>query len=437
MKDGAQLQAIMDVLLEINEAAQPADAVIANYFRGHRYIGSKDRAKISAALYDILRHMYRLNWWVDELFTKKPAAEERIRAGLILYLSLLKKYPGDAINAVFSGGKYAPAALDDDEVAFLGKLEGRTLIHPNMNGSIRLECPPWAYALLKPHMGDALENEMRAMQEPASLDIRINPIKTTRDDVLRELSASEIKAKATPFSPYGIRIEGRPPLSQMALFKDGRIEVQDEGSQILSLMLGAESGMSVVDFCAGAGGKTLAIAAQMNNKGRVVACDVAGKRLEKAKLRFRRAGLHNIETHELNNENDQWVKRNAGKYDRVLIDAPCSGTGTWRRNPDARWKQLGPSLDELLAMQGRILQSASRLVKTGGRLVYATCSLLQEENQKQIAEFLEKNGSFKLVPLDAAMPAYLKKLAKGDMLTLTPAQHKTDGFFAAVLEKAE
>lgn len=435
MKDGAQLQAIMDVLLEINEAAQPADAVIAKYFRGHRYIGSKDRAAISGALYYILRHMYRLNWWVDELAGTKLSAEERIRLTIILFLSLLKKYPADAITAVFSGGKYAPAALEDDEVAFLKKLEGRTLIHPNMNDSVRLECPPWAYSLMKPHYGETLDSEMRAMQEAASLDIRINPLKTTRDDVLEELEKAEIKAKATPFSPYGIRIDGRPPLSQMAMFKDGRIEVQDEGSQILSLMLDAKSGMSVVDFCAGAGGKTLAIAAGMNNKGRVVACDVAGARLEKAKLRFRRAGLHNIETHELNNENDQWVKKNAGKYDRVIIDAPCSGTGTWRRNPDARWKQLGPSLDDLLAMQGRILNSASRLVKTGGRLVYATCSMLQEENQTQIAAFLEKNPSFKLVPLDTAMPAQLKKLAKGEMLTLTPSRHKTDGFFAAVLER--
>ena len=441
MKEGAHLQAIMDVLLEINEASLPADAVIANYFRGHRYIGSKDRAKISAALYEVLRHMYRLNWWVGELLGDKLSAEERIRAVMILYLSLLKKFPPEPINAVFSGGKYAPAALSDEEAAFLKKLEGRTMIHPNMSESVRLECPPWAYALLKPHLVDAFESEMRAMQEPASLDIRINPIKTTRDEVLAELAVYEMKAKATPYSPYGIRIEGRPALSQMALFKDGKIEVQDEGSQILSLMLDAKSGMSVVDFCAGAGGKTLAIAAGMNNKGRVVACDVVGKRLDKAKLRFRRAGLHNIETHELKNENDQWVKHNAGKYDRVLIDAPCSGTGTWRRNPDARWKQLGPSLDELLAMQTRILNSAARLVKTGGRLVYATCSMFIEENQSQVAAFLETHPDFKLMPLDAALPSQLSKIvalnSKAETLTLTPAKHKTDGFFGAVFEKKQ
>lgn len=437
MKEGAQLQAIMDVLLEINDATSPADAVIAQYFRGHRYIGSKDRATISTALYTILRHMYRLNWWVDELLGKKLSAEERVRGVVILYLSLLKKFPAEAITAVFSGGKYAPPAFSDEEAAFVKKLDGRTLIHPNMSESTRLECPPWAYTLLKPVLGDRLDSEMRAMQDAASLDIRINPIKTTRDNVLAELAANDIKAKATPFSPLGIRIEGRPALSQMALFKDGKIEVQDEGSQVLSLMLDAKSGMSVVDFCAGAGGKTLAIAAGMNNKGRVVACDVVGKRLEKAKLRFRRAGLHNIETHELKNENDQWVKHNAGKYDRVLVDAPCSGTGTWRRNPDARWKQLGPSLDELLGMQSRILKSAARLVKDGGRLVYATCSILNEENQNQVAAFLEAHPEFKLVPLDVAMPENLKKLAVGDMLAVTPANHKTDGFFAAVFEKKQ
>lgn len=436
MKEGGQAQAIIDVLVEIDETPSPADVVIASYFRSHRYIGSTDRAKISSALYEILRHYYRMTWWVDEYISGKLTAQERVRAMMIVYLSVLKQHPEHAIHALFSGGKYAPDVLSQEELTFIKKLQGRTIIHPNMNDSIRLECPPWAYGLLKPVYGDRLEHEMRAMQEAAFVDIRINPLKTTRDAVLKELVAGGIEAKATPFSPYGIRIDGRPALSQMALFKDGRIEVQDEGSQILSLLLDAQNGMSVVDFCAGAGGKTLAIAAGMQNKGRVVACDVAGHRLEKARLRFRRAGLHNIETHALKNENDPWIKRNSDKYDRVLVDAPCSGTGTWRRNPDARWKQLGPSFEELLVMQARILKSAARLVKNGGRLVYATCSLLKQENHDQITAFLEQHPDFRLMPLDIAMPEKLKKLASGQTLTLSPAMHKTDGFFAAVLQKA-
>jgi 16S rRNA (cytosine967-C5)-methyltransferase len=435
MKDAAHLQAIMDVLMEINEANAPADSVISAYFRGHRYIGSKDRAKIAAALYDILRHYFRFNWWVDSV-GKVRGAPERIRAFVMLYLRMIKRFPNDAIDELFSGGKFAPEKLDGDEQAFLKAMDGRTLIHPHMDEATKLECPAWAYETFKARFGRDLVREMTAMQESATLDVRVNQIKASREEVLAELRKQEIKAVATPFSPFGIRIEGRPALSQMPLFKDGKIEIQDEGSQLIAIMVGAESGMSVVDFCAGAGGKTLAIAAAMNNKGRVVACDVLGKRLERARLRFKRAGLHNIETHELNNENDQWVKRNAGKYDRVLVDAPCSGTGTWRRNPDARWKQLGPKLEELTVMQASILNSAARLVKVGGRLIYATCSLLNEENQQQVESFLQKNPAFKLLPATADVQKTLSKLKlKDDYLTLTPAQHHTDGFFAAVMEK--
>ncbi|HCM84239.1 MAG TPA: rRNA cytosine-C5-methylase, partial [Rhodospirillaceae bacterium] len=210
-----------------------------------------------------------------------------------------------------------------------------------------------------------------------------------------------------------------------------------EGSQLIAFLLGAKPGEAVVDFCAGAGGKTLAIAAQMNNKGRVVACDISDKRLSNARTRFTRAGLNNIQTRVLSSENDKWVKRSAGTFDRVLVDAPCSGTGVWRRNPDARWKNLGPTLDELLTLQGSILRSAARLVKPGGTLVYATCSLLPDENQMQVEKFLAAHPDFTLVPIaeawQTAMAVPLAPSITGEMMALTPGRHETDGFFAAVM----
>ena len=214
----------------------------------------------------------------------------------------------------------------------------------------------------------------------------------------------------------------------------GEVEIQDEGSQLVAALVEARPGDRVVDFCAGAGGKTLALATQMENRGHVIACDVSAGRLKRAVQRFRRAGLHNIETRLLTSETDQWVKRHKGGFDRVLVDAPCSGTGTWRRNPDARWRATEPGLSKLLAQQAAILASAARLVKPGGRLVYATCSMLPVENEVQIAAFLAAHPAFRVVPLrDTALPRIPS--AHPDYLSLTPARHGTDGFFAAVMRR--
>jgi 16S rRNA (cytosine967-C5)-methyltransferase len=225
----------------------------------------------------------------------------------------------------------------------------------------------------------------------------------------------------------------------MQVFKDGLIEVQDEGSQLVALLADARPGQRVADFCAGAGGKTLAMAAQMHNKGKIVACDVLEGRIDRAAVRFNRAGVHNVERRALSSERDQWVKRHAGTFDRVLIDAPCSGTGTWRRNPDAKWKLSPQDLEELEQVQRNILDSAWRLVKPGGRLIYATCSLLAEENEAQVEAFLAAHADFKRVPVGEVWQTAIGGdcPATSDMLSLTPAQHGTDGFFAAVLERVK
>jgi 16S rRNA (cytosine967-C5)-methyltransferase len=317
-------------------------------------------------------------------------------------------------------------------------LKAHTLDHPAMPEPLRVECPSWAEGPLRAALNDRFEIEMLALLEPAPLDLRVNPLKTDRAAALAQLGEAGVEAAATRWSPWGLRVRGRPPIATLPLFRDGLVEIQDEGSQLVALAVDARPGHQVVDFCAGAGGKTLALATAMGNKGRVIACDVLPKRLARAAERFRRAGLHNIETRPLVHEADPWVKRHKGRFDRVLIDAPCTGTGTWRRNPDQRWRPLGPGLAELTKLQSAILASATRLVKPGGRLIYATCSLLSEENESHIEAFLARNPEFAVLPVALAWPGTCgAPPTDGPWLRLTPARHGTDGFFAAVLARRE
>jgi 16S rRNA (cytosine967-C5)-methyltransferase len=423
MTPSARIQATLELLQQIADMPRPADALVSAYFRARRFIGSHDRAAISTRLYAILRHQARLDWWLN-----KENAPPAPRARLLAWLSLSEKMTLKNIGEICSGGKFAPAPLDDNERAFLRKLQGCTIEHPDMPEEVIAECPPDCLAALKQKFGKNFMREMRAMQEPATLDLRVNPLKTTREEILKALKEQGLEAKACLLSPWGVRVFERPNLSALPMLKNGLVEIQDEGSQMVALAVDAKPGERVVDFCAGAGGKTLAIAAMMQNKGKIIACDVLAKRLERSTERFRRAGVHNIEVRALTSERDPWVKKHKGSFDHVLVDAPCSGTGTWRRNPDARWRELGPGLEALLKTQAEILDSAARLVKSGGRLVYATCSLLPEENEKQIEKFLAAHKDFSLTPCG---------LNGAEYLSLSPAQHGTDGFFAAAMMKAK
>jgi 16S rRNA (cytosine967-C5)-methyltransferase len=275
------------------------------------------------------------------------------------------------------------------------------------------------------------------MEQPAPLDLRVNLLKTTREAAQAALAAEGFAAEPTRLSPWGLRIPDRRPVSASQAFTEGLIEVQDEGSQLVALLTEARPGMRVADYCAGAAGKTLAIAATMANQGRIVACDVSASRLDGAGRRLRRAGVHNAERHLLVS-GDKWLKRHARGFDRVLVDAPCTGTGTWRRNPDARVRTTGQDLDELTGKQTRILDTASELVRPGGRLVYATCSLLPEEDEMQMQGFLERHPEFSAVPLGRLWEGLVPGVSppgEGPWLTLSPARHGTDGFFAAVLER--
>lgn len=429
MISAVRLQATLDLLSEVESAAHPADAVTSDWFRARRHFDDSDRGAILDLLYGLLRHRARLGWWLARLGHGDSA-----RNRLLVWLALVGGQTPDQIKRLFDGTRFAPAVLTRAETDLLAGLQGGAVLHPDMPEAVRLECPDWAVAPLGRRFGAAFGAEMAASLAPPPLDLRVNPIKSSRASVLRALQGLGLEAKPTPLAPNGIRLRERLSLTRLAGLKTGEIEIQDEGSQLVALLVDAQPKDRVVDFCAGAGGKTLAIAAQMQNKGHVIACDINEARLKRCGDRLRRAGLHNVETRVLASETDRWVKRHKGSFDRVLVDAPCSGTGTWRRNPDARWRAPDLGLDALVALQARILASAARLVKPGGRLVYATCSVLCEENEDQLAAFLAAHPAFQVVPVAEAVPQ-LAALADCDHLSLTPARHETDGFFAVVLRR--
>lgn len=425
MTPSARLQALIDLMTEADTAARPLDAVTSGWFRARRQIDAESRGEILERLYALLRHRARLGWWLARL-----GQGDGPRNRLLVWLVLGERRKPEPIRRLFEGR----LALSAAEEALLPALAGGSVTHPEMPESVRLECPDWALEPLRRRFGDGLDAEMAASLQPPPLDLRINPLKADRDAVLRDLRAQGLEASPMPLAPQGLRLAGRIALGRLAGLKTGEIEIQDEGSQLVAHLVDARPGQRVVDFCAGAGGKTLALAAQMQNRGHLVACDTSEMRLRRCAERLRRAGLHNVETRLLASETDRWVKRHKGGFDRVLVDAPCTGTGTWRRNPDARWRAPDLGLPALVAVQARILASAARLVRPGGRLVYATCSLLTDENEAQVAAFLAAMPGFRRVPLTEAAPGLASRL-EGEDLSLTPARHGTDGFFASVLER--
>jgi 16S rRNA (cytosine967-C5)-methyltransferase len=429
---GAQIAAAIDILSEIETGGRPADDAAADYFRRRRYIGAKDRAQIAGHVYAVLRHRATLDWWIARLGNGEveTTARGRVLAGLVL----AEGWRPGAVKSCCDGDRFRPGELNVAETLLVERLAGHTLRHPEMPRAVANDLPDW----LEPHLdrvfGHGLEREMAALNAAAPIDLRVNLLKTDRETARRALGAEGVETTPTPWSPLGLRLARRAPLSGLAAFRDGLFEVQDEGSQLAALLADALPGMRVVDFCAGAGGKTLALAAAMANRGKLVACDVSARRLERAALRLRRAGIGNVERRVLTSERDQWVKRHAGSFDRVLVDAPCLGTGTWRRNPDAKWRSRPEDLAELAERQQQILQSAARLVRPGGRLVYVTCSLLYEEDQAQAEAFLAASPDFSLVPAARVWAETIGGVSpvSDEYLFLTPARHGTDGFFVAI-----
>ncbi len=429
MTPSARLQAAIDLLAEIEaRPRRPADAVANDFFRARRFIGSGDRRAVSDRAWRVLRTFRRLTWWIERAGAV-PTPRLLVAASLAL-----EGWDLGGLHKAFSGGQYAPDALIPAEASVLRALERHTLDHPDMPQAVRLEIPDWVFPLLAARFGPDLEREMGAALDPASLDLRVNLLKTTREEAQAALATEGLDATPTPLSPCGLRIDGRRAVTTGAAFQSGLVEIQDEGSQLVAALVGAAPEMRVADYCAGAGGKTLALAMAMENRGHIVACDTSAPRLDGAVRRLRRAGVHNAERHLLG-PGDKWAKRRAGTFDRVLVDAPCTGTGTWRRNPDARLRLRQRDLDELLPKQAGILDAAARLVRPGGRLIFATCSLLAEENEVQVEAFLQRTPEFRLVPLASSWTLPSPPPGPGPYLSLTPLRHQTDGFFAAVLER--
>ena len=425
----ARISSAIELIASIDAAPRkPADAIANDYFRQRRFIGSGDRRSVSDRVWTILRTRRRLSWWLERV---GMAANPRLLAAASL---LTEGWLLSGVQQNFSGGQFGPSPLNMVEREALSALEGHTLEHPEMPIDVELEVPAWLVPHLKARFGKRLVSEMAAMDLPATLDLRVNLLRGTIDEAITALAAEGIEAKPTPISPWGLRIEGRRPVSTGAAFQSGLVEIQDEGSQLVAAMVGAAPEMRVVDWCAGAGGKTLALAMTMQNRGHIAACDVSEHRLDGAVRRLRRAGVHNVERH-LVEPGDKWAKRRAGTFDRVLVDAPCTGTGTWRRNPDARQRLAPIDLAELVPKQAMILEQAARLVKPHGRLVYATCSVLLEENEHQIETFTAAHPEFRVVPLAEAWTLPTPVPGQGPYLSLTPRMHHTDGFFTAVLER--
>jgi len=431
---GAQVAAAIDILIAIETGDRPADDVAADYFRRRRYIGAKDRAHVAGHVYSVLRHRSALDWWIG-----KHAVEVDPRTRVLAGLELIEGWRPEAIEACCDGDRFRPSRLTRGEERLLRSLAGHSLRHPEMPRAVADDLPEWLEPYLERVFGKGLEREMAALNGPTSTDLRVNLLKADREAAHYMLAAEGVAAEPTPFSPLGLRLRRRVPLGNLAAFQQGFVEVQDESSQIAALLADARPGMRVVDFCAGAGGKTLALAAGMANRGKLVACEVSQYRLDRAARRLRRAGVTNVERRTLTGERDKWVKHHAGSFDRVFVDVPCLGTGTWRRNPDAKWRMRPEDLAELIERQQEILRSAARLVRPGGRMVYATCSLLREEDEAQAESFLAAAPDFSLFPVSRAWEETIggASPAGEGYLRLTPARHGTDGFFIAIFERLE
>ena len=427
MTPAARLAASIALLEAVEDTPRkPADAVANEFFRNRRFIGSGDRRAVSERAWGVLRQRRKLDWWLAR-------AGARPTPRLLTAASLaLDGWTTGGIAQSYSGGQYAPPALLAEELAVVRTMEGRTPAHPDMPLPVRLDVPDWVLPRLQARFGDALESELDALLGAAPLDLRANTLKATREEVQAALAAEGIEAEPTPLSPWGLRVPGRRAVTSGPAFQSGIVEIQDEGSQLVALLCGAAPGMRVADWCAGAGGKTLALAAMMGNRGQISACDVSASRLDGAVRRLRRAGVHNAERH-LVTAGDKWLKRRAGAFDRVLVDAPCTGTGTWRRNPDSRLRVTERDLAELVAKQASILDDAARLVRVGGQLIYATCSVLRDEDEDQVFAFLERHLGFDLMPIEESWDG--PPPCPGPFLMLSPRRHGTDGFFAAVLER--
>ena len=419
MHPGALIDLTTSLLQAVLRLDQPADRLVSAFFKSHRALGPRERHTLAETAYTVLRRRLQL----QHLAQSGVGPLERRLA--------LLAWQGDQ--------GYLYRGLSAQEAAWLSEVRGVDV--SSLSDKLRHNLPEWVATPLQQQLGpEGFWALVEALDQPAPLDLRVNAFKTGREQVQQALAQAGITVQPTPYSPWGLRTQGKPALTQLPAFVQGEVEVQDEGSQLLALLAGAGRGQMVVDFCAGAGGKTLALGAMMRSTGRLYALDTSDHRLAALKPRLARSGLSNVHPVRIAHERDERIRRLEGKIDCVLVDAPCSGLGTLRRNPDLKWRQSPQSLLELQDLQARILASAARLLRPGGRLVYGTCSLLRSENEDIAQAFSDAQASqfeplsVKDVLTEARLPQ-AQSLDAGGYLRLWPHVHQTDGFFAAVWRK--
>lgn len=402
-------------LADVLTGTGPADVKLGWFFKQNRELGTKDRAFVAESVYGVLRR---------KSFLAYVANGEDPRKLLLAYLLRVQGMSMRELDEV----------LSKQQKEWAQEIKARAT--DNLGKAMQADLPEWLWDSLAAQYGEEQALTIaRSMHQPASLDLRVNIIKATREDVLARFASENTEVAVTPYSPHGLRMAQKVTISRHPFFTDGKIEVQDEGSQLLAQLVAPRRGEMVADFCAGAGGKSLAMGALMRNSGRIYAFDVSEKRLQNLSTRLKRSGLSNLHSQLISSEADPKLKRLNGKFDRVLVDAPCSGLGTLRRNPDLKWRQTPQDIIELTAKQTAILSRAAKLVKAGGRLVYATCSLLQAENEAIAEAFLAAHPDYKLVNANEILAQQQIALDTGAYLKLLPHLHRTDGFFAAVFER--
>ena len=419
-------QALIDtgtrLLTEVLAFRQPADAVVSAFFRAHPQIGSRERQRLADAVFHVVRHKPVLEW---QLQTTRSLMPGSVRALLLLGLAADPAWVAAALSPAEQVWWNALAAWPVEQAP------------PSLTHCL----PAWLEQRLREQLGDETSALAQALLRPAPLDVRVNTLKARRPAVLQALAGQGLPCEITPYAPQGIRLSGHPSLQRVESYRRGDIEVQDEGSQLLSLLVAPRRHEVVVDLCAGAGGKTLALGAAMRDTGRLYACDTSAHRLDALRPRLQRSGLTLVYPMAIAHENDERLRRLDGKVDRVLVDAPCSGLGTLRRSPDLKWRVDAGQIEALAAVQRRILESAVRLLKPGGRLVYATCSVLREENEAVALAFAEGRRDLQSVPVQplleqAGVPG-AADLVQDAYLRLWPHRHGTDGFFAAVWQRVD
>lgn len=429
MRAGGRYQAAIEVLGDILGQKTPVNDALRDWGKAHRFAGSKDRAFIGNLVHDALRKKSSLGWQMDD---------ERPRALVFAVLAFEYNLPLADISAAFSEG-HGPGPLTDAERA----RHEKPIELSHAPDWIQADVPEWVWPAFEGNFGEDAISEGQALTASAPLDLRVNRLKMDRAKALEVLTPQA--AEAGLISPYAMRIKRSGPQTRLPniqiepIYQEGGVEIQDEGSQVIASLINAQAGDKILDFCAGGGGKSLAIASDTQDSVKITAFDIDKRRLAPLYQRKLRAGAENIVVMQPPLSNLSKLK---GQFDKVVLDAPCTGVGTWRRKPDAKWRLSEKSLDVRLNEQETVLDTGCEFVKNGGLLFYMTCSMLAEENEGQVYSFLERRKEFTLLSagevweeifgLDAPKPWS----ADGCSLTLTPASTGTDGFFFAVMEKS-